>query len=125
MPYLLVLVDNLIFFIKVDGNPLKNYLEDRWEMLVDKLQRCLNKLTEVACLRRRNYILDQVKKQEIVSFQQIMFEILRICVRLHKAVSMESGLKLLLPFLIFLNFSPIIISVLNNLFEIMKISILK
>lgn len=34
-------------------------------MLLEKLQKCLNKLIELAALRRRNYIIDQVIEKEI------------------------------------------------------------
>lgn len=43
----------------VNGNPLKNNYKNCWTLLLDKLSKSLNKLVEIAALRRRNYILDQ------------------------------------------------------------------
>ncbi|XP_034944568.1 heterogeneous nuclear ribonucleoprotein U-like protein 2 isoform X2 [Chelonus insularis] len=49
----------LIDKMKVIGLPRKRNYHGRWETLIDKCSRCLNKLLEVAATRRRNYILDQ------------------------------------------------------------------
>ncbi|GJQ77787.1 hypothetical protein Trydic_g16049 [Trypoxylus dichotomus] len=43
----------------VNGNPLKNTVKGRWNLVLEKLSKCLNKLVEVAALRRRNYVIDQ------------------------------------------------------------------
>ncbi|KAJ8981698.1 hypothetical protein NQ317_003419 [Molorchus minor] len=43
----------------VSGEPFKSKFKGRWSMLVDRLQKCLNKLIYTASLRRRNYIIDQ------------------------------------------------------------------
>ncbi|KRT79598.1 hypothetical protein AMK59_7718 [Oryctes borbonicus] len=43
----------------VNGNPLKNSLKGRWNIVLEKLSKCLNKLVEIAALRRRNYVIDQ------------------------------------------------------------------
>lgn len=49
------------FFFQVIGLPRKRNYSGRWEVLIDKCTRCLNKLLEMASSRRRNYILDQVR----------------------------------------------------------------
>ncbi|KAK0097283.1 hypothetical protein PV326_002641 [Microctonus aethiopoides] len=51
--------NNLVDKMKVVGLPRKRNYHGRWEVLIDKCSRCLNKLLEVAATRRRNYILDQ------------------------------------------------------------------
>ncbi|XP_019864815.1 heterogeneous nuclear ribonucleoprotein U-like protein 2 isoform X2 [Aethina tumida] len=43
----------------VCGAPLKSTFKGRWSLLMDRLQRGINHLLEVAPLRRRNYIIDQ------------------------------------------------------------------
>lgn len=43
----------------VNGTPLKNNYKHPWNQLLDKLAKSLNKLVEIAAVRRRNYILDQ------------------------------------------------------------------
>lgn len=43
----------------VDGQPLKSRFGGSWRILVDKIQKCLNTLTDIASLRRRNFIIDQ------------------------------------------------------------------
>lgn len=43
------------------GQPRKQNYHGRWEVLIEKCTRTLNKLLEMACSRRRNYILDQVR----------------------------------------------------------------
>ncbi|KAK3925467.1 Heterogeneous nuclear ribonucleoprotein U-like protein 1 [Frankliniella fusca] len=51
--------NNLIDKMKVMGLPRKNNYAGRWEVLIEKCTKCLQKLLEVAGRRRRNYILDQ------------------------------------------------------------------
>ncbi|XP_026288603.1 heterogeneous nuclear ribonucleoprotein U-like protein 1 [Frankliniella occidentalis] len=51
--------NNLIDKMKVMGLPRKNNYHGRWEVLIEKCTKCLQKLLEVAGRRRRNYILDQ------------------------------------------------------------------
>ncbi|XP_056641270.1 heterogeneous nuclear ribonucleoprotein U isoform X1 [Diorhabda sublineata] len=43
----------------VSGEPLKSKYKGKWGVLVDRIQKCLNKLVSTAALRRRNYIIDQ------------------------------------------------------------------
>ncbi|KYB28804.1 heterogeneous nuclear ribonucleoprotein U-like protein 2 isoform X1 [Tribolium castaneum] len=50
---------HLLQKMTVSGDELKNKYKGSWNMLLEKLQKCLNKLVEVAALRRRNYIIDQ------------------------------------------------------------------
>ncbi|KAJ8922232.1 hypothetical protein NQ315_004169, partial [Exocentrus adspersus] len=50
---------NLLEKMTVSGEPLKAKFKGRWSLLVDKFQKCLNKLISIAALRRRNYIIDQ------------------------------------------------------------------
>ncbi|XP_058810334.1 heterogeneous nuclear ribonucleoprotein U-like protein 2 isoform X2 [Phymastichus coffea] len=50
---------SLIQRMTVDGAPLKDKFKGRWEHVVEKCSRAVNKLLESAPSRRRNYILDQ------------------------------------------------------------------
>ncbi|KAG5896297.1 hypothetical protein JTB14_008853 [Gonioctena quinquepunctata] len=43
----------------VSGEPLKSKYKGKWSLLVDRLQKCLNKLVSIAAQRRRNFIIDQ------------------------------------------------------------------
>lgn len=51
-----------IFFLilKVMGLPRKKNYAGRWDVLIDKSTKCLNKLFEVAAGKKRNYVIDQV-----------------------------------------------------------------
>lgn len=51
--------NTLIDKMKVIGLPRKRNYQGRWDVLIDKCTRCLNKLLDIASSRRRNYILDQ------------------------------------------------------------------
>lgn len=51
--------NNLIDKMKVMGLPRKRNYHGRWDALIDKCTKCLNKLFDIAGRRRRNYILDQ------------------------------------------------------------------
>lgn len=42
------------------GLPRKKNYAGRWDVLIDKSTKCLNKLLEVGATKKRNYILDQV-----------------------------------------------------------------
>lgn len=42
------------------GLPRKANYSGRWDILIDKCTKCLNKLMDVGAHRRRNFILDQV-----------------------------------------------------------------
>ncbi|XP_066152359.1 heterogeneous nuclear ribonucleoprotein U-like protein 2 [Euwallacea fornicatus] len=43
----------------VQGEPIKSHFRGSWKILVDRIQKCLNQLTDQAALRRRNYVIDQ------------------------------------------------------------------
>lgn len=47
--------------MKVMGLPRKKNYSGRWDVLIDKATKCLNRLLEIAPRKKRNYILDQVK----------------------------------------------------------------
>lgn len=49
------LLDRMTF----DGEPLKSKYLGQWHTLMDRLQKCLNKLIDVAPTRRRNYIIEE------------------------------------------------------------------
>ncbi|XP_052265437.1 uncharacterized protein LOC127867956 isoform X2 [Dreissena polymorpha] len=51
--------DTLIDKMKVMGLPRKNNYHGRWDVLIDKASKCLNKLFEIASKKKRNFILDQ------------------------------------------------------------------
>lgn len=51
--------NNLIDRMKVQGLPRKRNYHGRWDVLIDKCTKCLNRLLGMASHRRRNYILDQ------------------------------------------------------------------
>ncbi|KAK7792564.1 hypothetical protein R5R35_008661 [Gryllus longicercus] len=51
--------NNLIDKMKVMGLPRKRNYAGRWDVLIDRCMKGLNKLLEIAAHRRRNYILDQ------------------------------------------------------------------
>ena len=43
------------------GLPRKKNYHGRWDVLIDKSTKCLNRLLEIAARKKRNYIIDQVK----------------------------------------------------------------
>jgi heterogeneous nuclear ribonucleoprotein U-like protein 1 len=47
---------------QVMGLPRKKNYAGRWDVLIDKSTKCLNKLLEIGATKKRNYILDQVYK---------------------------------------------------------------
>ncbi|XP_037091309.1 heterogeneous nuclear ribonucleoprotein U-like protein 1, partial [Pollicipes pollicipes] len=49
----------LIDKMKVMGLPRKKNYHGRWDQLIAMCTRCLNTLLDMACKRRRNYIIDQ------------------------------------------------------------------
>lgn len=51
--------NNIIDKMKVMGLPRKRNYAGRWDVLIDKSTKCLNKLLELAARTPRNYILDQ------------------------------------------------------------------
>lgn len=42
------------------GLPRKANYSGRWDVLIEKCTKCLQRLMDIGCHRRRNYILDQV-----------------------------------------------------------------
>ena len=48
-------------YFQVMGLPRRRNYTGRWDVLVDKSTKCLNRLFEIAAKKKRNYILDQVK----------------------------------------------------------------
>ncbi|XP_061172506.1 heterogeneous nuclear ribonucleoprotein U-like isoform X2 [Saccostrea echinata] len=55
-----ILGTNLIIDkMRVMGLPRKKNYAGRWDVLIDKSTKCLNKLLEVAAGKKRNYIIDQ------------------------------------------------------------------
>ncbi|KAL1433658.1 hypothetical protein MTO96_012481 [Rhipicephalus appendiculatus] len=51
--------NNIIDKMKVMGLPRKRNYSGRWDVLIEKSTKCLNKLLEMASKTPRNYILDQ------------------------------------------------------------------
>lgn len=51
----------LIDKMKVNGMPRKRNYGGRWEVLIERCTKCLNKLLEMSYKRRRNFIIDQVR----------------------------------------------------------------
>ncbi|XP_050722479.1 heterogeneous nuclear ribonucleoprotein U-like protein 1 isoform X2 [Eriocheir sinensis] len=49
----------LIDRMKVNGLPRRRNYSGRWEALIERCTKCLNKLLELAYKRRRNFIVDQ------------------------------------------------------------------
>ncbi|KAF5304618.1 hypothetical protein FQR65_LT07900 [Abscondita terminalis] len=50
---------HLLEKMTVNANPLKNNYKGRWNVILDRLMKCVNILVEAAALRRRNFIIDQ------------------------------------------------------------------
>lgn len=48
--------------VQVDCKPFRASYEGRWDAMVSKCAKCVLKLLEIAKGRRRNFILDQVRK---------------------------------------------------------------
>ena len=46
------------------GLPRKRNYSGRWDVLIEKSTKCLNRLFEIASRKKRNYILDQVGVEE-------------------------------------------------------------
>jgi hypothetical protein len=61
VPFCLAL--NQLF--QVMGLPRKRNYAGRWDILIDKSTKCLNRMFEIAARKKRNYILDQVKRENI------------------------------------------------------------
>ncbi|XP_059161035.1 heterogeneous nuclear ribonucleoprotein U-like protein 1 [Physella acuta] len=57
--YNLLGTNSIIDKMKVLGQPRKQNHSGRWEVLVDKANKCLNRLVEIAARKKRNYIIDQ------------------------------------------------------------------
>ncbi|XP_060521067.1 heterogeneous nuclear ribonucleoprotein U-like protein 2 [Cylas formicarius] len=43
----------------VCAEPLKTRFKGSWKTLIDKLHKCLNKITDIASQRRKNFVIDQ------------------------------------------------------------------
>ncbi|XP_017770243.1 PREDICTED: heterogeneous nuclear ribonucleoprotein U-like protein 1 isoform X2 [Nicrophorus vespilloides] len=55
-----ILGNNLLSRMAVDGKPIETQLnKSRWNLILDKISKCLHKICEIAALRRRNFIIDQ------------------------------------------------------------------
>ncbi|PAA72076.1 hypothetical protein BOX15_Mlig001238g3 [Macrostomum lignano] len=57
--YCVLGTNSIIDRLKVMGLPRQRNYHGRWELLIERATKCLNDLFEVACRRKRNYILDQ------------------------------------------------------------------
>ena len=53
----------LIYPLQVMGLPRKKNYAGRWDVLIDKSTKCLNRMLEIASKKKRNYILDQVQTE--------------------------------------------------------------
>jgi hypothetical protein len=51
------------FLLQINSEPLRDHIKGSWVQVVDKTTKCLNRLLELGFSRRRNYILDQVRKR--------------------------------------------------------------
>ncbi|XP_045583162.2 heterogeneous nuclear ribonucleoprotein U-like protein 1 isoform X2 [Procambarus clarkii] len=51
--------NSLIDKMKVNGLPRRRNYAGRWEVLIERCTKCLNKLLELSYKRRRNFIIDQ------------------------------------------------------------------
>jgi len=45
---------------QVMGLPRKRNYSGRWDALIEKSTKCLNRMLEIASRKKRNYIIDQV-----------------------------------------------------------------
>lgn len=52
----------LIDKMKVNGLPRKRNYAGRWEVLIERCTKCLNKMLAMSYNRRRNFIIDQVRE---------------------------------------------------------------
>jgi len=57
--YNLLGTNTIIDKMKVMGEPRKGNFAGRWDTIIDKSTKCLIRLLEIACRKKRNYILDQ------------------------------------------------------------------
>jgi len=57
--YNVIGTNNIIEKMKVMGLPRKRNYAGRWDTLIDKSSKCLVRMMEIACRKKRNYILDQ------------------------------------------------------------------
>uniref|UniRef100_A0A2C9KQK5 SAP domain-containing protein n=1 Tax=Biomphalaria glabrata TaxID=6526 RepID=A0A2C9KQK5_BIOGL len=51
--------NNVVDKMKVMGLPRKQSHKGRWDYLIEKANKCLNRLIEIAARKKRNYIIDQ------------------------------------------------------------------
>nr|KAG5689769.1 hypothetical protein BaRGS_031170 [Batillaria attramentaria] len=57
--YVVLGTNNIIDKMKVMGLPRKKNYSGRWDVLIDKATKCLNRMIEIAARKKHNYILDQ------------------------------------------------------------------
>ncbi|KAL1124634.1 hypothetical protein AAG570_001258 [Ranatra chinensis] len=57
--YNIIGTNALIDKMKVMGLPRKGNYSGRWDVLIEKCTKCLQRLMDIGCHRRRNFILDQ------------------------------------------------------------------
>ncbi|XP_041353228.1 heterogeneous nuclear ribonucleoprotein U-like protein 1 isoform X2 [Gigantopelta aegis] len=57
--YFVLGTNNIIDKMKVMGLPRKKNYAGRWDVLIDKSTKCLNRMIEIAARKKHNYILDQ------------------------------------------------------------------
>uniref|UniRef100_A0A0B7A425 SAP domain-containing protein n=1 Tax=Arion vulgaris TaxID=1028688 RepID=A0A0B7A425_9EUPU len=53
--------NSIIDKMRVLGKPRRQNNNGEWSVLIDKANKCLNRFTELAARKKRNYIIDQVK----------------------------------------------------------------
>lgn len=58
----MLIVSSDAVFVQVMGLPRKRNYSGRWDILIDKSTKCLNRLLEIASKKKRNYVLDQVRE---------------------------------------------------------------
>ncbi|KAK7444591.1 hypothetical protein BaRGS_00040413 [Batillaria attramentaria] len=58
--YVVLGTNNIIDKMKVMGLPRKKNYSGRWDVLIDKATKCLNRMIEIAARKKHNYILDQL-----------------------------------------------------------------